>query len=88
MKRVAFLAALLAVVPVWLLAQQAVSVARPSEIASGVVALELPSEVRLQVSPCSNASPLIVFYPPYVKTRIGTVTCGSKVLDQFQIEKK
>jgi hypothetical protein len=88
MKRAILAAALLAVAPAWLVAQQFISVARTNEIASGVVAFELPTEVRLKVSPCSNASALVVFYPPYVKTKIGTITCGSQVLDQYQVEKQ
>ena len=88
MKRAALAVGLFAATPAWLVAQAFVTVARTNDIATGVVALELPTEVRLKSSPCSDSSALIVFYPPYVKTKIGTITCGSQVLDRYQIEKQ
>lgn len=68
--------------------QREVVVARVGDVAAGTIALLNEKELRLDTSPCDAKAVVVVFYPPYVKTKIGTVTCGTRVIDRYQAEKK
>jgi hypothetical protein len=62
--------------------------ARPGDVASGVVVLESPRELRLRVDPCRE-SDVVVFYAPFTKSRLGAGTCGNgQAFDRFQVEQR
>lgn len=63
-------------------------VAKPGELASGVLTLESENEARLEVARCEGRSRIVVFYPPFTKTRIGELKCGGLAFDRYQLEKR
>lgn len=69
-------------------AAQVTTEAQRGDIASGVVVMETPTELRLQTSPCTPGGHVVLFYAPYVKTKVGNIRCGSQVLDRIQVEKR
>ena len=62
--------------------------AKKGDIASGTIATETAKELRLKTEPCSTKTTVVVFYPPFTKTKIGTIKCGTTLLDRYQVEKK
>jgi hypothetical protein len=77
-----------AALPTFVVGQGAVTEAKRDDVASGVIVLETPTEIRVNITPCSNAGNVVVFYQPFNKVKLGTVTCGSRTLDRFQVEKR
>ena len=65
-------------------------IAKTGDVASGTIAAETVKGLQLKTEPCntSNKSTIVVFSPPFRKTKIGTITCGTTVLDRYQVEKK
>jgi hypothetical protein len=78
----------LAALPLWVGAQGRVIEAGRDDIATGAVILDTGAELRLNTSPCGGNANVIVFYAPYTKSRIGTLRCGSQVIDRYQVAKQ
>ena len=68
--------------------QQRAVEAQKGDIANGIVGLEDQKQLRLNTDPCNAKSDVVIFYPPYTKTKVGPVKCGDAVLERYQVEKK
>ena len=56
------------------------------DIATGVIIIEAKNELYLDAKPCTGK--IVTFHTKFSKKKLGTVKCGVKTFDTYQIEQK